>query len=158
MKGKLKQILRWLTIAIFSGVGGYLLVTSLWSIVTHFNHDWGFTIAMVALTLLVSGIPLAEAYFTFRRYFQELVSLAAMTGAIVVWWLCISLPQYFGVLRFLKLPPDHHWSWLGILGLPVCLFLLFGPIYAAVWFYRACLRISDRYFKWPAPDSKWTSK
>lgn len=158
MKGKLKQILRWLTIAICSGVGGYLLVTSLWSIVTHFNYDWFFTIAMVALTLLFSGIPLAAAYFTFRRHYQELVSLAAMIGAIVVCGLCFSLPYYFGVLQFLKLPPDHNWSWLAILGLPVSFLLMLGPFYIADWFYRACLRISDRYFKWSAPDSKWTSK
>lgn len=156
MKDNLKQILRWLTIAIFGGIGVYVVVASLWNLYTHFNHEWFHILLMLLLTFICSLIPLSIADCIYRRAYLQLITLSATVGSILVWGLLMRLSSS-GIQKYLSEHLLRNYG-VDILGLPLSLLFLFGPFYAAFKFHDLFIKIAVRYFHVSMSNTKWTSK
>ena len=71
-------------------------------------------------------------------------------GSIAIFAEFISLPRQLGIYEFLA-RKMHDEPELAFIALPVFLIFLFGPIYAAAWFFRLCHRLA-----YPVPE--WATK
>lgn len=142
---KAKELLRWAMIVAFSSLGLYALPAHLRAIHHGYvERDWLWVIFSLWFGMLVTGIPLAISYLVFRRAYRRLTSIAAFLAALVLWSALMSLQRHFKVDEFFYSQVTVR-TWFLFIALPVTLLGLFGPIYAAAWFYRRCMRLADRY-------------
>jgi hypothetical protein len=141
---KWKEIIRW-TVILGSGAVGLCVLVGFVRELIHCigDHSLGVALFLIPFTLLFAGVPLSISYFAFTRQYRPIVGIVATIGALIVWGLLMSLPRRLGMyewpLRTKEMP------WLFLIELPLALLSLFGPFYAAGWFYRFCLRFADRH-------------
>ncbi len=142
---KPKEILRWASVLGFGGFGLYNITVCLR---VFFNslaeHNWGWAVFILFLTVLVAGVPLAISYFAFRREYRHLTIVVAAILALCVFDVLMSLPGRFGIQEFFFQQGQER-PWLIIISLPLSLLCLFGPFYAAAWSFRLLLRLANRY-------------
>jgi hypothetical protein len=142
---KAKEALRWTAILGFAAFGFYHLVECLRVLFRSFAEgDWAWAIFALFLTAVIAGVPLAISFFAFRREYRHLTIVVAVVAAFCVGGTLISLPSRFGIQEFV-FQHTRETPWLIIIALPLSLLCLFGPFYAAAWFFRLCLRLADRY-------------
>ncbi len=135
-----KEILRWGVIAATGGYGVWLLV-GIGHGVVRWSGDWFFEAFSLIFSLLFVGPFLAVAYFCLRRQYRKLSLVLGVIGTIVIFGGLWALPERLDVFHFMERHTREHDA-LAVLGLPLCLLLLFGPAYAAAWFYRFCHRLA----------------
>ncbi len=138
MKTLAKEIARWGVIAATGGYGVYLLIGA-GRILAWRRGDATYVFAIVmSFMFLVFAAPfLATAYFCLRRQYRKIFLVVGAVGCMVIFFGLSALPEQLGLFKFMAhhLVENHD---LAFLGLPICLLLLFGPIYAAAWFCRLC--------------------
>jgi hypothetical protein len=144
MKTLTKEILRWGVIAACGGYGVWQLVVAVRRCVgVRWNGDWydGLAFFVLILPLLRAAPFLAMAYLCLCRQYRKLFLVLGVVGAIIVFWEFMSLPEQLGLYQLMdhRIHEDHA---LTFLGLPLALLFLFGPAYAAAWFFRLCHRLA----------------
>ncbi|MGA2871359.1 MAG: hypothetical protein ABSF34_19630 [Verrucomicrobiota bacterium] len=82
------------------------------------------------------------AYYCVRREYRKIFHVLGVVGAVVVCGVLMDLPFRRPVMDFFVNHTEEY-PWLVFLGLPVSLLFLFGPFYAAGWFYRLCNRLAQ---------------
>lgn len=176
MRTKALQFIRWSAVILFGGCGLRILISEvvLWFCQPQGHWD-DYIVITIFLTLfftLFSAPFLWVAYICFREQYHRLITFFAAIGAVVVcgtlFYLpgrlgtLIYLPGRLGIQEFLSLHDDDHLClWLDIiqllvclLRLLVCLLRLFGPFYAAAWFFRYCHRLAARYLYDATPKAR----
>jgi hypothetical protein len=88
---------------------------------------------------------LPVSYFAFKRRYRSIVVVAATVGSLVIWGELMSLPRQLGVDLYFDQRVAEGMRW-AFLALAVYSLFIFGPIYAAVWFFRFSLRFADRHW------------
>ena len=140
MKTLAKELLRW--IAIFAG-GGYGVRQLIYAVrhILQSNGDWPGLMFVLIVDLAVASPLLAVAYFCLRRQYRKLFVVVGIVGSLAVFAELSILPEQLGMFEFMErcVRQSHDWA---ILGMPLALLMLFGPIFAAAWFYRLCLRLA----------------
>ena len=99
--------------------------------------------------MLVAAPFLAIAYICLRRQYRKLFLVLGVVGAIAVFGLLMALPDQMGITEYVHHNLDtidkmRAHRWLDFLAGPFFLLCLFGPIYAAAWFYRLCRYLAYR--------------
>ena len=155
---KPKELLRWAAILLFGGFGLWALADGVRDVFRSLATDEGGMRIFVAMFGLVfngvlAGVPLAISYFTFRREYRRIVVCVAGIAAVFLLGALVMLPDRLGVWEYLA-HQDHSRPPLVFIALPISLLCLYGPVYAASWFYRICLGLADRYvFREPRKGS-----
>lgn len=148
MTGKIKNLLRQLIAVGLAGVGIFSLAVILVSALQS-NGDW-FTLGLLAvMAFLLVLIPCGMGYLVYQRRYHELCSVLAMLASIAMFFILSSLPRRFG--WYSGLDWLDQTTALGFLGIWMSLLLLFGPFFAAAWFYGMCIRLTDRYLRASRP-------
>jgi len=139
-----KEIVRWIAIVTCGGYGLWQLIhAGRRAVGMRWSGNWsdilGFVV--VLMPLLVAAPSLAVSYICLRRQYRKLFVVIGMVGYIVVFAELSALPEQLGMFQFMDrhIHENHDYSFLG---LPFALLVIFGPIYAAAWFYRLCLRLA----------------
>jgi hypothetical protein len=142
MKTLAREILRWGVIAACGAYGlwqlldaGYRGIGMLW------RGYWSGALFVLIFSVLVAAPFLAVAYICLRRQYRKLFLVLGVIGAIAVFGECMALPDQLGLYQLMdhRIHEDHAFAFLG---LPMTLLCLFGPAYAAAWFYRLCHRLA----------------
>ncbi len=143
MKTYIQEILRWATIAVFGGFGAWVLYTGGQGVVRNWDGGWFSTLFVIIISLLISLPFLAVAYFCLQRQYRKIFLVVGIVGGIFVYGVLISLPEKFGWFEFID---RHQPGNLGVslLALPLVILFIFGPIYAAAWFFRLCRYLAYR--------------
>jgi hypothetical protein len=140
-----KEALRWLTIIAAGGYGLWQLADAARRVIRmQWTGDATDALAVVFVSmipLLMAAPFLAVAYFCLRRQYRKLFLVLGVVGGVAVFFGLHALPRQLGAFEFLK-RHAHDDRGLGMLGLPLCLLMFFGPIYGAAWFYRLCDRLA----------------
>lgn len=134
-----KEVLRWLAIVASVGFALWTSTPSLIRIATRFDGNWislAFGFGFIALLTAPFYIV---AYICFIRKYRELYRVLGIVGAIVIFGILISLPSDLHLYEFLS---RYHkeMPWTLIIGIPISLFCLIGPFYAASLFIHMCNR------------------
>ncbi len=142
MKTYIQEVLRWATIAVFGGFGAWVLYTGGQCVVRNWDDGWFSTLFVIFISLLISLPFLAVAYFCLQRQYRKIFLVVGVIGCIPVCFVLMSLPDKFGWFEFI----DRHepGSGLSLLALPLVILFIFGPIYAAAWFFRLCRYLAYR--------------
>jgi hypothetical protein len=128
--------LRWIAIAVAGGYGVWQLICAGRGVM-QWNGDW-FSLAFVLVFPLAIATPcLAVAYLCLRRLYRKLFLVVGVIGCMVVFAGLSALPGQLGIFQFMERHERENRD-LAIVFLPLGLLMLFGPIYAAAWFYRLC--------------------
>ncbi|NLF08851.1 MAG: hypothetical protein GX594_12850 [Pirellulaceae bacterium] len=144
MKTFLQEILRWAAIVAFGGFGLWMLVSMAHPLITDGSGS-GFVVFAVLFTIMVVSLPsFGVAYYCFRREYRKIFLIVGLIGGIAVWGVLLKLPDWLGIYERVMDHKNPHNIWLGILGLPLSLLFLFGPIFAAAWFFRLCQKLAYR--------------
>lgn len=139
-----REISRWLAIIGLGGVGMWVFAANSYYVITHPDGGWlGMVWGLGFLVVLAAPFTLA-ACFCFRRQYQGLLHVLGVVGAILVFGVLVSLPCHLHLFEYLE-RHLRETPWHLIVGLPVGLVCLFGPVYAAVWVVRVCLRLARRH-------------
>lgn len=143
-KSFVKEILRWLVIVTSGGYGVWqLLDASRRAIGMRWNGDWSDILGFIVplMPLLVAAPFLAVSYICFRRQYRKLFIVLGVIGCIAVFAELSALPEQLGMFQFMDrhIHENHDYAFLG---LPLAFLVVFGPIYAAAWFYRLCQRLA----------------
>jgi hypothetical protein len=144
MKNLAKEILRWVVIVACGGCGIWLLIEAAHACISmRWSGDWFDLFALTTLLLLAiaAAAPLSVAYVCYRCQYRKLFLVLGVVGAVLVFGECMSLPDQLGISQFMVRQTREN-SAFAFLGLPLCLLFLFGPMYAAAWFYRVCHRLA----------------
>ena len=143
MKTHIQEVLRWATTAVFGGFGVWRLYTGGQGVVRNWDGGWFSTLFVIIFTLLISLPFLAVAYFCLQRQYRKIFLVVGIVGGIFVYGVLISLPEKFG---WFELIDRHVPGNLGVslLVLPLVILFIFGPIYAAAWFFRFCRYLACR--------------
>jgi hypothetical protein len=146
------EILRWGVIVACGGCGLWMLLSGVRGIVTSRNGSWFGLLLMLPIFILGVAPLLAVAYICLRRQYRKLFIVVGVIGSILVFGELMALPRQLGlddyvVRRTLDKPL------LGLLGLPLGILFLFGPIYAAACFYRLC-----QYMAYPEMRGRGTRR
>ena len=144
MKTRAKEIVRWAVIVASGGCGLWLLAEAARACFhVRWRGEWFdlFIFSTLFLFVLAATAPLSIAYICFRRQYRRLYLVLGVVGAVIVFGECMSLPDQLGIYRIAGHPP-HENPVFAVLGLPLALLFLFGPAYAAAWFYRICHRLA----------------
>ncbi len=144
MKTYIQEVLRWATIAVFGGFGAWVLYTGGQCVVRNWDDGWFSTLFVIFISLLISLPFLAVAYLCLQRQYRKIFLVVGIVGGILVFSVLISLPEWFGYHEYLRNHREPGNPWIGILGLPLSILFLFGPIYAAAWFFRLCYYLAYR--------------
>jgi len=145
-KSSATEVLRWIGIAAFGGFGVWETIIGGRDIIKHPDGDWTGTMLAIVFAALVCAPFYIVAFICFRRRYRELVDVVAFVGGIVVFCFLVELPLR---LHIHELFQDRYleggaWNELReMLGLPVSVLCLFGPFYAAAWFFRWCRRMVE---------------
>lgn len=140
MKSLAKEILRWVVIAAACGCG-------LWPLfeagrgVMRWNGSWLGLVFMLIVSLAIAAPFLAIAYTCLRRQYRKLSLVFGVIGCILIFAELSALPEQLGIFQVMgqHIHGNHDYAFLA---LPLGLLLMFGPIYAAAWFYRLCYRLA----------------
>jgi hypothetical protein len=139
-----KEILRLSVIAVSGGYGLWQLIDAgRRAVGMRWSGDWsdilGFVV--VLMPLLVAAPFLAVSYICLRRQYRKLLIVLGVVGCFALFVELSALPEQLGMFQFLDrhIHDNHEYAFLG---LPLGLLVLFGPIYAAAWFYRLCHRFA----------------
>jgi putative effector of murein hydrolase LrgA (UPF0299 family) len=144
-KMKPKEIARWAAVLAFGGFGLWNVSDSVALLSrTVAERDWVMVIFDLTFTGVFIGLPLLISYFAFRRQYRRITAVVAAIAALVVGSILISIPSKVGLHEFMTQHLQEE-PWLVLIALPLSLLCLFGPFYAAGWFYRFCLRLYDRF-------------
>lgn len=93
------NVLRWLLITVFAGVGVWFSWESMFALHGGFVRasDWleavGTLLFTAMFTLPICGFPILVAYCTYKRQYQRLCMLAGGVSALVVFFAIIALPE-----------------------------------------------------------------
>ena len=153
MKQNLIEALRWSIVLLCGAFGVWTILHDGYFYLQRHSGEGVVSHLGVLAIVLLAGIPLLIAYMAFNRQYYNLVTVFAVIGAVIVCGSLLSLPRRFGIQEFLS----HHQEqmpWLIIVELPVSLICLFGPFYAAAWFFRLCHRLATRHFYGATPKSR----
>ncbi len=140
MRTTAKEMLRWVVIAASGGYGLWQLIEAGRSVM-RWNGSW-FALAFGLIFCLVIAAPfLAVAYLCLRRQYRKLFVVLGVVGCILIFVELSALPERLGMCEFVshRIHENHDYAFLA---LPFGLLLMFGPIYAAAWFYRLCYRLA----------------
>jgi hypothetical protein len=121
-----KEALRWVAIVVSGGCGVWQVIDGCRDIVRH-SGDW-FGLAFVLIVDLALAAPcLAFAYLCLRRQYRQLFLVLGVVGSLAVFVELELLPGQLGVFEIFNryVHTDHAFA---LLGLPLCLLMLFGPI------------------------------
>jgi len=137
LKTLAKEILRWGVIA--ASVGGS--VRLLMEARMRWNGDWLGLACMLIFSLGVAAPLLAVAYICLRRQYRKLFLVLGLIGSLAIFVELWALPDQLGLFQFMErhMGANHDYAFLA---LPLCLFMLFGPAYAAGGFYNLCHRLA----------------
>ncbi|MCE5269528.1 MAG: hypothetical protein LLG00_16755 [Planctomycetaceae bacterium] len=151
MKRCVQEVARWIAIAVFGGLGLWLLSPVSYDIVQLCRGNIVASLLAIAFSALLASPFLAAAYLCYRRRYRKLFLVLGVVGCFAVYALLMALPAQLGLSEYVV---HHHRDhpWIGLLGLPAGLLLLFGPIYAAAWFYRVCSALA---YDEPIGNSLW---
>jgi len=149
MKTFAKELLRWCVIAACSGFGVWQLVAAVWRIATQWEGGWFDAFFLLIFPIVIAAPFFAVAYSCLRRQYRKIFLVLGIVGAVAVFGLLMALPEWLGIEKYFY---DNMQSvdnmrarpWLDMLAGPFFLLCLFGPIYAAAWFYRLCRHFAYR--------------
>ena len=149
MKTPAKEILRWCIIAASGGYGAWQLVYAGWRTATRWQGGWFDVFFFLLFPMLVAAPFLAIAYICLRRQYRNLFLVLGVVGAVALFGLLMALPDHLGIERYFHdnvhdIDTMRAHPWLDFLAGPFFLLCLFGPIYAAAWFYRLCRYLAYR--------------
>jgi hypothetical protein len=149
MKKLTTEILRWCIIAASGGYGVWQLVYAGWRIATRWEGGWFDVFFFLLFPTLVAAPFLAIAYICLRRQYRKLFLVLGVVGAVALFGLLMALPDQMGIAEYVHHNLDtidkmRAHRWLDFLAGPFFLLCLFGPIYAAAWFYRLCRYLAYR--------------
>jgi hypothetical protein len=139
MKPLAKEILRWAAIVASGGCGLWILAPTGLSVL-RWNGGW-FSFLILFLSLVFAAPCFAVACICWRRQYRKLFMVLGVVGSIAVFGECLLLPGQFGIYEFFGSHARENPA-IGILGLPLSLLFLFGPAYAAGWFFDLCHRLA----------------
>jgi hypothetical protein len=137
-----KEILRWIAIVLFGGFGLWVLLYSGYGVVVQSRGGWLERLLLLGILAAFAVPPLAIAYYCCCRQYRRIFIILGILSAIAVYVELMILPGQLGVHEFVARRihnGEHEWAFVG---LPISLLFLFGPIYAAAWFYRLCHRLA----------------
>jgi hypothetical protein len=149
MKTFAKGLLHWCVIVACSGLGVWQLVDAVWRITTRWEGGWLDVFFMLVFPVIVAIPLLAIAYICMRRQYRKLFLVLGVVGAVAVCGLLMALPDWLGIEKYFhdnlqSVDKMRARPWLDMLAGPFYLICLFGPIFAAAWFYRLCRRLAYR--------------
>jgi len=142
-----KEILRWLAIALFGGLALFLSIGLSYEIITHLPIDWIMALVLAFVILIISQFY-RVAYICFRRQYRQLFKVAGVIGAIVVFGEIQSLLRRWHLELHPIEPSDSLLAALGHLF--VDLLITLGPLFVAAWLYRFCDRLAKPPPRTPA--------
>jgi hypothetical protein len=148
-----RETLRWLVIAASGAYGFWQLGYAVRrGFAVHLTGDWADILAVFVLIvpLLVAAPFIAVAYLCLRRRYRKLFLVLGVVGCIGVFAELMALPDQLNLYPFMERQVKENAA-LGLLGLPIGLLMLFGPAYAAAWFYGLCHRLA---YKEPAKQCR----
>lgn len=144
MKTYLQEILRWAAIVAFGGFGLWMLISMAYPLFTNRSGS-AFRVFFMTLYFLVISLPsFAVVYYCFRREYRKIFLIVGLIGGIAVFAVLLRLPDWLGFHEYILNHKNPNETWIGILGLPLGLLFLFGPIFAAAWFFRLCRYLAYR--------------
>jgi hypothetical protein len=135
-----KEMLRWVVIVASGGYGLWQLIYAGRGVM-RWTGDWLALAFTLVFPLLVAAPFLAVAYICLRRQYRKLFLVLGVIGCIVVFAGLSALFEQLGMFQFMD-RQEHENRGLAFLFLPLVLLSLFGPIYAAAWFFRLCRRLA----------------
>ena len=146
MRANTKEILRWIAISSFGGFGIWMLVSGGYSVIT---HGTGLGVIFLLTVLLFFVTPfLVAAYLCICRKYRQLYNVLGVVSSIVVLGELWSVQRHWNIERFVDRPlpvlANEQDVLLAVLRFLVGIIWAVGPIYAAVWVYRACNRLAQR--------------
>jgi hypothetical protein len=141
MKALTKEILRWAVILAAGGCGVWQLIDGGRAVLRHSGD--GFGVAFILIVYLALAAPcLAVAYICLRRQYRELFLVGGVVGSFLVFAALTVLPEQLGAYEFLEHHTMDDGRGIAFLVFPLCLVMLFGPIYGTAWFFRLCHRLA----------------
>ena len=140
VKSLAKAIFRWGVIA-SSGLFGVWQLIECGRGLLRWNGDWFVFFVLLIFPLAIAAPCLAIAFFCLRRQYRKLFLILGFIGSIGIFWELTALPDQLGVFQYSDRHP-HEDHFLVILGLPLAFLFLFGPSFAAAWFFHWCHRLS----------------
>ncbi len=148
-----KELLRWIAVVLAGGLGLWPLV-DLGRVVLRGNHSWLGFIFVAVVSLLIASPFFAVAYFCLRRQYRKIFLVVGIVGSIFVFGGLMTLPRQLGLFEYL-VRHERENPVYGLIGLPLALLALFGPAYAAGWFFQCCHNLAYPG-KIPAPKTEAT--
>lgn len=153
MKTLAKEILRWGVIAASGSCGIWQLIeTGRRCIDMRWSGDGYDVLAFFVLIIpLFLATPcLAVTYICLRRQYRKLLLVLGGIGSLAIFVEASLLPEQLGLYQLVDrhIHENHDFAFLG---LPLCLLMLFGPIYGATWFFRLCHRLAFPIPEWAKP-------
>jgi hypothetical protein len=142
MKAHVRPSLRWAAVVLFGACGLYIFGKGL-SAYWQPQGGWIDNLFIVLLFSVAASPFLWISHACLRQQYHLLVTPFAAVGAVVVVVALMSLPSQIGIMRYL-IDHERDHPWLVIIALPLSLLFLFGPFYAARWFFDFCLRLAAR--------------
>jgi hypothetical protein len=142
MKANGKEILRWTAIAVFGGLGVWMLLVGLPAVVSFNDGNWFGAFFVLGFLVSCATPCFAVAYICFRRRYRELFNVLGAVGAIIIFGVLILLPNHWHVNEFFVRRALEN-PLFAFSGLVVSLLCLFVPFYGATWFYRFCHRLAQ---------------
>jgi hypothetical protein len=148
MKMCMENIVRWGAIVGCGGYGAWQLFDGRYGVM-RWNGDWLGAFVLAIDHALIASPFLAVAYLCLCRQYRKLFLVVGVVGAIVLFGALMALPEWLGIEQYFRDNLDsidkmRARPWLDFIAGPFFLLCLFGPIFAAAWFYRFCHRLAFR--------------
>jgi hypothetical protein len=113
----------------------------------------------IGFAFLFSSPLFFIAHSCFRRRFDRVVLVLAFFASVVLWAVLFSVPRSLGLDSLFD--PRHHTASSPLRNLPFVLgalmyslLHLFGPVWAATWFFRAVVRFASLHVQTSTPNSR----
>ena len=142
---KCSDLFRWIVIAAFGGCGLKSLAAICGAFLATFQaHHDPVSLFSVVLDGVFAFVCIPVSLFAFLRKDRLVAIVLFGVAALMVFALLLSLPRQIGIWEWLSSRGPGQEEWIMVIGLPVAILSLYGPIYGAAWFFRLFLRATDR--------------
>ena len=139
----IKEIIRWTTIAASTAFGIY----GLYGVVLmmgHSGHSWFSVLFLTLFGGFVVAVPLAIAFFVFRRRYDSLISMLIGVGAVAAFFMTSHLLRAAHVDDLIFNHLDGS-PWTVMIQLAITILTIFLPFLAASRFLRFGHWLYGRY-------------